>query len=93
MAENPDTLGIGIDEDTAIKVFADGHFEVLGSNAVTVLDGSSMQSSNVSELKPNELLAIVGVTVHTLPAGYGFHLGRREVLRLTQDKPQEGEQA
>lgn len=86
VAENPDVLGIGIDEDTAIKVHPDRHFEVLGTNAVTVIDGRSIHSSNVSELKPNELLAIVGVTVHALPAGYGFDLNTREVLRLKQEK-------
>jgi cyanophycinase len=84
VAENPDVLGIGIDEDTAIKVHPDGHFEVIGSNAVTVIDGSSIHSSNVSELNPNELLAIVGVTVHALPSGYGYDLKKREALRLKQ---------
>lgn len=82
VAENPHVLGIGIDEDTAIVVHPDGHFEVIGSNAVTVIDGRSIRSSNVSEQAQNELLAIVGVTVHTLPRGYGFHLKTREVLRL-----------
>jgi cyanophycinase len=82
VAENPDVLGIGIDEDTAIKVFPDMHFEVMGSNAVTIIDGKTMQSSNVSELNPNEILAIMGVTVHTLPQGYGFELKSRKVLRL-----------
>ena len=31
-AENPDVLGIGIDEDTSVKVYPDLHFEVIGSN-------------------------------------------------------------
>lgn len=82
VAENPDVLGIGIDEDTAIKVYPDRHFEIIGSNAVTIIDGKSIQSSNVSELNPNETLAIIGVTVHTLPQGYGFDLNLRKVLRL-----------
>ncbi len=86
VAENPGVLGIGIDEDTAIKVHPDGHFEVIGSNAVTIIDGRSIHSSNVSELKPDELLAIVGVTVHALPAGYGFDMIRREALRLKQEE-------
>jgi len=30
VAENPFMLGIGIDEDTAIRVYPDAHFEVLG---------------------------------------------------------------
>ncbi len=82
VAENPEVLGIGIDEDTAIKLFPDMHFEIIGSNAVTIIDGSTIQSSNVSELNPDEILAIMGVTVHTLPQGYGFELENRKVLRL-----------
>lgn len=82
VAENPDVLGIGIDEDTAIKVFPDMHFEIIGTNAVTIIDGQTIKSSNVSELSPNEILAITGVTVHALPTGYGFDMNKREVLRL-----------
>lgn len=86
IAENPDILGVGIDEDTAIKLYPDQHFEVIGSNAVTILDGKTIQSSNVSELNQNELLMITGVTVHTLPKGYGFELKNRKVLRLNDGK-------
>ena len=82
VAENPFMLGIGIDEDTAIRVYPDAHFEVIGSNAVTVVDGNSIKSSNVSELKPDELLAITNVTIHVLPHGYGFNMMDREVIRL-----------
>lgn len=85
VAENPEVLGIGIDEDTAIKVYPDMHFEIIGTNAVTVIDGKAIQSSNVSELKQNEILAIIGVKVHTLPQGYGFDLNVRKVLRLKND--------
>jgi cyanophycinase len=86
VAENPDALGIGIDEDTAIKLYPDLHFEVIGSNAVTVIDGTTIQSSNVSELQPDEILSITGVTVHALPQGYGFELKSRKVLRLSDEK-------
>ena len=34
---------IGIDEDTAVRVFPDDHFEVIGSNSVTVVDGRGDQ--------------------------------------------------
>lgn len=82
VAENPYMLGIGVDEDTAIRVYPDARFEVIGTNAVTVIDGKSIKSSNVSELKPDEILAIAGVTLHVLPKGYGFDMKGREVLRL-----------
>lgn len=82
VAENPHMLGIGIDEDTAIRVYPDAHFEVLGTNAITVIDGTTIKSSNVSELKPDEILAISNVTLHVLPTGYGFDMENRKVLRL-----------
>lgn len=82
VAENPFILGIGIDEDTAIRVFPDLHLEVIGSNSVTVVDGRNIKSTNVSELKPDENLAIANVTIHVLPGGYGFDLKTRDVLRL-----------
>lgn len=81
VAENPFTLGIGIDEDTAIQVFPDAHFEVLGSNAVTILDGITISDSNVSELAPNEILAISHVTLHVLPKGYGYDMKNRQILK------------
>ncbi|HEX3028965.1 MAG TPA: cyanophycinase [Clostridia bacterium] len=82
VAENPYVLGIGIDEDTAIRVFPDAHFEVIGTNAVTVIDGRSIKSSNVSELQPDEILAINNVTLHVLPRKYGFNMESREVIRI-----------
>lgn len=86
IAENPGALGIGIDEDTAIKVFPDMTFEVIGNNSVTIIDGSTIKSSNVSELMPDEMLAITGVTVHAIPEGYGFDTVKREVIRMKKDK-------
>ena len=81
VAENPYMLGIGIDEDTAVRIYPDAHFDVIGTNAVTVIDGKSIKSSNVSELKPDEILGISGVTLHVLPGGYGFDMKNREVLK------------
>jgi len=85
VAESPDVLGLGIDEDTSLKVFPDMHFEVIGSNAITVIDGRSILSSNVSELNQNEIIAVTGVTVHVLPQGYGFNLKNRKVMRLKNE--------
>jgi len=67
-----------------VRVYPDAHFEVIGSNAVTVIDGKTISSSNVSELKPDEILAISNVTLHVLPSGYGFDMQNREVLRLNR---------
>jgi len=82
VAENPYILGVGIDEDTAIKVYPDARFEVIGTNSVMVIDGRTIKSSNVSELQPEELLCINNATLHVLTKGYGFDMKDRKVLKL-----------
>lgn len=77
VAQGPGILGVGIDEDTAVLVEPAGHFSVIGSSTVTVIDGCTMRHSNVSESGPGQPLAITGVTLHVLPAGYRFDLANR----------------
>lgn len=73
VAENPQSLGIGVDEDTAIIVKDNGEFFVMGSGAVYVLDGSNISYSNVSEQYPDEILSIFNVKVHVLKQGNKFN--------------------
>jgi cyanophycinase len=82
VAENPFMLGVGIDEDTAIRVYPEGYFMVIGSNAIMVVDGKSIKTSNVSELQPDEILAISNITLHVLPEGYGYDMKNREVIDI-----------
>lgn len=78
IAQNPATLGIGIDEDTAIEVTAKGIFSVVGSQTVTILDGRNMTEGNVSEQTPDEPLTLLNVTLHILSSGYSYDLIKRE---------------
>lgn len=84
IGQNPNIIGIGIDEDTAIAVGADGGFRVLGSRTVWVVDGRQISHSNVSEQAPDEVLALSDVRLHVLPKGYGYDLSRRLVLTGVQ---------
>ncbi|MGE4271896.1 MAG: cyanophycinase [Desulfitobacterium sp.] len=77
IAQNPYVLGIGIDEDTSILVYADGHFTVVGSQTVTVVDASPSIASNVSEVSPGQALVLTPVLMHVLADGYSFDLKRR----------------
>lgn len=80
VAQNPQILGLGIDEDTAMVVYPEGQFTVLGTGAVTVLDGQTIEHSNASEAGAEEPLALTGVRLHILPAGYGFDLAQRRAF-------------
>lgn len=84
IGQNPNIIGIGIDEDTAIAVAKDGKLQVLGSRTVWVVDGRQISHSNVSEQAPDEVLALSDVRLHILPKGYGYDLERRHVLTSVQ---------
>lgn len=80
IAHNPYVMGIGIDEDTAILVGPEARMEIIGSRTVTIVDGKGITYSNVSELQPEQNLAIHGVALHVIPAGYTFDLKVRKAL-------------
>ena len=80
IAQNPEVLGIGIDEDTAIIVSDEGIAEVVGSGAVYFVDGSSIQYSNVSEQYSNEVLSMFNVKLHVLKEGNKFNLLKKAPL-------------
>ncbi|MEW9121099.1 MAG: cyanophycinase [Thermotaleaceae bacterium] len=77
IAQNPHSLGIGIDENTAIVVNHKGEFEVIGSGVVTVIDGRTIEFSNTCEQYPNEPLAITNVKLHVLPNEYGYSIANK----------------
>jgi cyanophycinase len=79
VAQHPGYLGIGIDENTAIVV-RDDRFQVLGDGAVTIIDASEMSFTNLRALEQERHLALLGVKLHSLPAGYGFDLAQRRPL-------------
>jgi cyanophycinase len=86
IAQNPQYLGIGIDEDTAIVVHDGKSFEVVGSGAVYVLDGSQICYSNLAEEEKerDKLLTVFDVKVHLLAEGYGFDLHERRPMEAQQ---------
>jgi cyanophycinase len=70
-AENPQILGIGLDENTAIEVEPDVCFRVIGQGAVFVFDGR-ITHSNAGEADDEDVLAVTDVAVHVLPRDYSF---------------------
>lgn len=84
IAQHPHELGVGIDENTAAVV--EGHtLEVSGGGSVTIIDAGDISHTNLGEAEHHELLAICGVRVHVLPAGYRFDLRKREPLLGPKD--------
>lgn len=85
IAQNPEVLGIGIDEDTAIIVSDKGTAEVIGSGAVYFVDGSCIDYSNVSEQYSEEVLSMFNVKLHVLKEGNRFNLLKKVPFEEDKD--------
>lgn len=74
LAHRPQLLGVGIDEDTALVIERNSAIEVIGSGAVTLVDGRAMVT-NLNVIEPREHLEMLGLRIHVLPAGnrYSAH--------------------
>jgi cyanophycinase len=74
VALDPDHLGVGIDENTAILV--EGHsFEVLGTGVVTVADAE--HATVVHAAGDCDPITLFDVRLHLLPAGCLFDIAKR----------------
>jgi cyanophycinase len=86
-AHNPNVLGIGIDENTAIDLVPGDRFTVVGEGVVMVFNGR-VTHTNAPDASDTETLAITDSVIHTLPQGYGFNLRtKRPILPGGEEIP------
>lgn len=78
-SDNPQILGIGLDENTAIDVTPGVGFQVLGSGACFVFDGLVTHSS-APDVRDTQVIAMTDSLAHVLPAGYGFDLKKKRPI-------------
>lgn len=80
LAQNPQVLGIGIDENTALELIPGKRFKVLGAGVVTVFDGR-VTHSNAADVGDEAPLGLTDSLLHVLPDGYGFNLETMRPIR------------
>jgi cyanophycinase len=85
VAHNPQVLGFGIDERTAM-VIGNGKFEIIGEGAVTVIDAGNSKHTNLPYIKRSEAIGICGVNFHVLPEGFKYDLVKREPISQPMKK-------
>jgi cyanophycinase len=78
-AHNPQVLGIGIDENTAVDLVPGEGFTVIGEGAVMVFNGR-VTHTNAPEASGDQTLALTDSLVHVLADGYGFNLRTKRPL-------------
>jgi cyanophycinase len=79
VAQSPSLIGLGLDEDTAAIVFADGSLEVIGKGSVTIVDGSQVLT-DAFQTKGHRPMMVSGAILHSLPSGYWFDLEARQLI-------------
>src|SRR3954470_22206363 len=79
LAQNPATLGIGIDEDTAVEIGPNRRLTVLGRGIAMVFNGRAAHT-NAAEVSSREAIALTDVRVHVLPEKYGLDLRTLEPI-------------
>jgi len=78
IAQNPELMGLGIDEDTAVVI--QGHLgEVKGRGSVTFVDGRGVRFDNADECMSGAPLTLSYLRVGIVGAGYTFNLREREL--------------
>ena len=80
LAERPQLLGIGVDEDTALIIERQVGIEVIGHGAVTIVDGRAMLSNN-DTIDDRERLELLGVRLHVIPSGHRYVLNSLDLRK------------
>jgi cyanophycinase len=93
VAQNPRNLGLGIDEDTAIIVHNEQRFEVIGSGAVYVVDGTEVGYSSLSEKHAHGILTIHNLKLHVLGKSQQFDLVNRKPIEPSAEELEQEEEA
>jgi cyanophycinase len=77
VAHNPDLVGIGLDEDTAIEVDGESMITVYGRGSVMIVDGADVSYTDIHRVQEHAPLALFGLRVHILSEGSHYDLANR----------------
>jgi cyanophycinase len=80
LSYNPEPLGVGVDEDTAAMVDADGVLTVLGAGAVTIVDAAGLRFTDSHAVHRGQPVAMLGLKVDFLTTGCRYDTRRRVAL-------------
>lgn len=78
---NPEKLGIGLGEDTALIIKNGTDAECRGSGMVVIIDGRSVLQTNIASVGEGECVYVENLKVHLLVKGCRFSLKTRRLLQ------------
>ncbi|MBA2686928.1 MAG: cyanophycinase [Gemmatimonadaceae bacterium] len=81
IAEYPELMGLGIDEDTALIVRGEVG-KVVGKGTVTFVDGRDVRFNNSAEMTEGRQLTLSALRVGVIGSNQSFNLRKRELVAL-----------
>ena len=81
IADNPEIMGLGLDEDTAMVVKGEVA-RIVGKGGVTFVDGRGVRFDNADEVTKGRQLTLSSLRVGIVGTGYTFNLRHRELEAL-----------
>lgn len=76
---NPEQLGIGLGEDTALIIKNGTDAECRGSGMVVIIDGRYIKQTNITNVQEGESVFVENLKVHLLIKGCRFSLNDRKL--------------
>ncbi|KTD09032.1 cyanophycinase [Legionella gratiana] len=74
---NPEQLGIGLGEDTALVIRNGSDAECYGSGMVVIIDGRNIDQTNITDVEEGEAVFVENLIVHLLVKGCQFSIADR----------------
>ncbi|TAL64466.1 MAG: cyanophycinase [Legionella sp.] len=81
---NPEKLGVGLGEDTALIITNGFDAECRGSGMVVIIDGRQITHTNITTVQEGEPVYVENLKVHLLVKGCHFSLDKRELANPSQ---------
>lgn len=78
---NPEKLGIGLGEDTALIIKNGTDAECRGSGMVVIIDGRHIIQTNIAKVREGEAVYVENLKVHLLVKGCRFSLKTRQLIK------------
>ncbi len=78
VAYNPFLIGVALDPNTGVVIYANSTLEVFGSGSALIVDGWQMEATTLYAAAPDEAFQVNGVEVHTLSHGYTYNLDHHQ---------------
>jgi cyanophycinase len=83
VAYNPGVLGLGLSIDTAAVIYNGDRMEVIGSGLAVIVDGTSIEFSDLTEVSDGDPLTIEGLKMHILGPGKCFYIDHRKINHVS----------